>query len=73
MALARAYLKDAPVLLLDEPTAGLDPANEALVLEALGTLAQGRTVLIATHSLSGIGWADRRVEIGGGRMAVADA
>lgn len=72
VALARAYLKDAPVLLLDEPTAGLDPANEALVLESLGILAQGRTVLIATHSLSGIGWADRRVEIGGS-MAVADA
>ncbi|WP_211103814.1 thiol reductant ABC exporter subunit CydD [Skermanella pratensis] len=73
VALARAYLKDAPVLLLDEPTAGLDAANEALVLEALGTLALGRTVLIATHSLSGIGWAERRVEIGSGRMVAADA
>ncbi|EWY39356.1 cysteine ABC transporter permease [Skermanella stibiiresistens SB22] len=73
VALARAYLKDAPILLLDEPTAGLDAANEALVLKALDTLARGRTVLIATHSLSGIGWADRAIPIEGTAEVVADA
>jgi ATP-binding cassette subfamily C protein CydD len=73
VALARAYLKDAPVLLLDEPTAGLDPENERLVLSALDRLAQGRTVLVATHSASGIDWAERRIEIGGGKLEVVDA
>jgi ATP-binding cassette subfamily C protein CydD len=73
VALARAYLKDAPVLLLDEPTAGLDPENERLVLSALDRLARGRTVLIATHSASGIGWAERRIEVGGGKLEVVDA
>jgi ATP-binding cassette subfamily C protein CydD len=73
VALARAYLKDAPVLLLDEPTAGLDTENERLVLAALDRLARGRTVLVATHSASGIGWAQRRIEVGGGRLEVVDA
>jgi ATP-binding cassette subfamily C protein CydD len=73
VALARAYLKDAPVLLLDEPTAGMDPENERLVLSALDRLAQGRTVLVATHSASGIDWAERRIEIGGGKLEVVDA
>ena len=73
VALARAYLKDAPVLLLDEPTAGLDPENERLVLAALDRLAHGRTVLVATHSASGIDWAERRIEIGGGKLEVVDA
>ena len=58
--------------MLDEPTAGLDPENERLVLSALDRLAHGRTVLVATHSASGIGWAertdrDRRRQAGGGR------
>jgi len=73
VALARAYLKDSPVLLLDEPTAGLDIENERLVLAALDRLARGRTVLVATHSASGIGWAQRRIEVGGGRLEVVDA
>jgi ATP-binding cassette subfamily C protein CydD len=73
VALARASLKDAPILLLDEPTAGLDTENERLVLAALDRLARGRTVLVATHSASGIGWAQRRIEVGGGRLEVVDA
>jgi ATP-binding cassette subfamily C protein CydD len=50
IAIARAFLKDAPLLLLDEPTAHLDPAIERDVLESLKRLAIGRTVVLASHS-----------------------
>jgi ATP-binding cassette subfamily C protein CydD len=50
IAIARAFLKDAPLLLLDEPTAHLDPAIERDVLESLKRLAIGRTVIMASHS-----------------------
>jgi len=50
IAIARAFLKDAPLLLLDEPTSHLDPAIERDVLESLKRLAIGRTVILATHS-----------------------
>jgi ATP-binding cassette, subfamily C, bacterial CydD len=50
IAIARAFLKDAPLLLLDEPTAHLDPAVEQDVLDSIKRLAAGRTVLLATHS-----------------------
>ena len=67
VALARAFLKDAPLLLLDEPTAGLDAENEALVIDALQSLARGRTVLMSTHRLTNIKQADRIMVIGNGR------
>ncbi|HVE23375.1 MAG TPA: thiol reductant ABC exporter subunit CydD [Acidocella sp.] len=50
IAIARAFLKDAPLLLLDEPTAHLDPAVERDVLDSIKRLAVGRTVILATHS-----------------------
>ncbi len=50
IAIARAFLKDAPLLLLDEPTSHLDPAVEQDILESLKHLAAGRTVVLATHS-----------------------
>ncbi|OYV60480.1 MAG: hypothetical protein B7Z71_06165 [Acidocella sp. 21-58-7] len=50
IAIARAFLKDAPLLLLDEPTAHLDPAIERDVLESLKRLAIGRTVVLASHA-----------------------
>ncbi|MBP0492906.1 thiol reductant ABC exporter subunit CydD [Pararoseomonas indoligenes] len=50
VALARAFLRDAPLILLDEPTAGLDPATEAEVLDSLRRLCTGRTAIIASHS-----------------------
>ena len=50
LALARAFLRDAPLVLLDEPTAHLDPATEAQVLDSLRRLCTGRTVVIASHS-----------------------
>jgi ATP-binding cassette subfamily C protein CydD len=50
VALARAFLRNAPLILLDEPTAHLDPATEALVLDSLRRLTAGRTAVIASHS-----------------------
>jgi ATP-binding cassette subfamily C protein CydD len=52
LAIARAFLQDAPVLLLDEATAGLDPQSEAVIDEALNRLMKGRTVLIIAHRLT---------------------
>lgn len=59
--LARAFLKNAPVLLLDEPTSALDGESEAAVVQALRTLARGRTTLIVAHRLDTIRHADRIV------------
>src|SRR5439155_12153469 len=49
LALGRAFLKDAPVLLLDEPTSAVDAATEADILEAMERLMRGRTCLLITH------------------------
>jgi ATP-binding cassette subfamily C protein CydC len=54
LAIARALLKDAPILLLDEPTANLDPLAEQEVLRTLHTLMAGRSVLLITHRLVGL-------------------
>ncbi|HEX2117494.1 MAG TPA: ABC transporter ATP-binding protein [Alphaproteobacteria bacterium] len=51
IALARAFLKDSPILVLDEPTSALDGRTETAVIEALRSLMQGRTVLMITHRL----------------------
>ncbi|MDI2090135.1 thiol reductant ABC exporter subunit CydD [Commensalibacter oyaizuii] len=53
ISIARAYLKDAPLLLLDEPTAHLDPLTEQDIFKRLVKLAQNRTVILATHSAAG--------------------
>jgi len=68
IALARAFLKKAPVLLLDEPTAGLDVENEHLVLEALDKLSAGRTVLTVTHRMADLEKSDRILVMSGGRI-----
>lgn len=57
IAIARAFLKDAPLLLLDEPTSHLDPAVEGDILESLRQLAVGRTVVLATHSTQAMDFA----------------
>jgi ABC-type multidrug transport system fused ATPase/permease subunit len=59
IALARAILKDAPILLLDEPTSALDAQSETLVQEALDRLMEGKSVLVIAHRLSTIRDADR--------------
>jgi ATP-binding cassette subfamily B protein len=58
IALARAFLKQAPILILDEPTSALDALTEAKVFEALATITRGKTVFIITHRLSAIKHAD---------------
>ena len=71
VAVARAFLKNAPLLLLDEPTAHLDPAIEADVLESLRRLALGRTVILASHSSAAHGFGGRRLDIRDGRAVPA--
>jgi ATP-binding cassette subfamily B protein/subfamily B ATP-binding cassette protein MsbA len=67
--LARAFLKDAPILLLDEPTSALDRESEALVVESLRDLMRGRTTLMVAHRLSTIRRVDRIVVLADGRVA----
>jgi len=69
IAIARAYLKDAPVLILDEPTSGLDPDSERLIRTALERLSEGRTVLVIAHRLNTVYGADRIAVLDGGRLA----
>jgi subfamily B ATP-binding cassette protein MsbA len=68
LCIARALLKDAPVLILDEATSSLDSESEALVQKALGNLMKGRTTFIIAHRLSTIGYAQRIIVIGDGRI-----
>ena len=68
IGVARAFLKNAPVLLLDEPTSALDPATEAAIMETIKELMRGRTTLIATHRLATIHDVDRIVVIEHGRI-----
>lgn len=67
-ALARAFLKDSPVLILDEPTAQLDPRSEARVASAVRRLMAGRSVLLITHRLNLAAEADRILLMQGGRI-----
>jgi ATP-binding cassette, subfamily C, bacterial CydD len=69
LALARAFLKDAPVLLLDEATASLDARSEALIRDALARLMAGRTVLLIAHRLELAYSADQIVVMEAGRAA----
>lgn len=68
IALARAFLKDAPILLLDEATSALDSDSERLVQEALARLMRGRTVLVIAHRLSTVREADRIAVMEAGRV-----
>jgi ATP-binding cassette subfamily B protein/subfamily B ATP-binding cassette protein MsbA len=69
LSIARALLKNAPVLILDEPTSALDAGTEALLLEALERLMAGRTTFIIAHRLSTIRNADKIVVLEKGRVA----
>ena len=69
IAIARAILKDAPVLILDEATSALDSESERHVQAALETLMQGRTTLVIAHRLSTIEKADRIVVMHKGEIA----
>jgi thiol reductant ABC exporter CydD subunit len=68
IALARAFLRDAPLVVLDEPTANLDPASARIVGEAVERLRRGRTVLLIAHDLELAARADRIVRLEAGRV-----
>jgi ATP-binding cassette, subfamily C, bacterial CydD len=68
LAIARALLKDAPILLLDEPTSSVDAEHEELIQEAIRRLAQGRTTIVVAHRLSTVADADRIVVLEDGRV-----
>ena len=68
IALARVFLKDSPLIITDEPTAGLDARSEAMVREALKELARGRAVLSIAHRLATLEDADRVIVMNKGRI-----
>ncbi len=68
LSIARAFLKDAPILILDEPTSALDARTEALLLEALSRLMEGRTTFIIAHRLSTIRNADHILVLNHGEI-----
>jgi len=68
IAIARAVIRNAPILILDEPTTGLDAESETLVLDALERLMQGRTTLMIAHKLATVRRADRIYFIDGGEI-----
>jgi ATP-binding cassette, subfamily B, bacterial len=68
IGIARAFLKDAPILLLDEPTSALDPTTESAIMETIKDLMYGRTTLIVTHRLATIHGVDQIVVLEHGRI-----
>lgn len=68
LAIARAILKNAPILILDEATANLDPLTEREVMQALAQLMAGRTTLIITHRLVGLETVDKILVLQGGKI-----
>lgn len=71
IAMARALIGDAPILVLDEPTSAMDPAAERQLLDRLKTELQGKTVLLVTHKPSMLALVDKVVVLDGGRVIAA--
>jgi ATP-binding cassette subfamily B protein len=69
ISLARAFLKDAPMLILDEPTSSVDVRTEATIMEAMARLMAGRTTVMIAHRLGTLKGCDLRLEIENGRLA----
>jgi ATP-binding cassette, subfamily B, bacterial len=68
ISVARAFLKDAPILILDEPTSSIDSKTEAVILEALSRLIEGRTTFVVAHRLSTVRDADLILAVEDGRV-----
>src|SRR5437660_11922470 len=68
IAVARAFIKDAPILILDEPTSSVDSKTEAVILDALDRLMEGRTTFMIAHRLSTIRRADLILVVDGGKI-----
>jgi ABC-type multidrug transport system fused ATPase/permease subunit len=71
IAIARAFLKDAPLLILDEPTSCLDPESERLIRQSLERLMQNRTVLVIAHRRNTIASAQQIIVLEEGRVVEA--
>ncbi len=69
IAIARALLKDAPIVILDEATASIDPENEALIQKAISALTRNKTLIVIAHRLSTVSDADNLVVVRDGRIA----
>jgi ABC-type multidrug transport system fused ATPase/permease subunit len=69
LSIARALVKDAPILILDEPTSAIDAETEHFLLEGMRTLLRGRTTFLIAHRLSTVRYADRILVLKGGRVA----
>jgi len=70
ISLARAFLKDAPILVLDEPTSSVDAVTECRIMEAMERLMAGRTTFLIAHRLATLQHCDLRVEVADGRVMV---
>jgi ATP-binding cassette, subfamily B, bacterial len=68
IAVARAFLRDAPILILDEPTSSIDSKTESVILEALDRLMEGRTAILIAHRLSTLRSVDKIVVLNEGRL-----
>jgi ATP-binding cassette subfamily B protein len=73
ISLARAFLKDAPILILDEPTSSVDVKTEAGIMESMERLMAGRTTIMIAHRLSTLASCDMRIEVEDGRLHQAPA
>jgi ATP-binding cassette subfamily B protein len=69
ISIARALLRDAPILILDEPTSALDPVSERVLMEALRNLFEGRTAVVIAHRMSTVAGADQVIVVDRGRIA----
>jgi ATP-binding cassette subfamily B protein IrtB len=72
ISIARAFLKNAPIILLDEATASLDVENETLIQESLSRLIQDKTVMIIVHRMRTVAGADKIVVLSDGTVAEQD-
>ena len=68
ISLARAFLRDAPILLLDEPTSSVDVKTEAGIMDAMDRLMRGRTTIMIAHRLSTLENCDLRLELDRGEV-----